>query len=295
MILNKFDKIGILPNEKKDPLFEHTKNLIDYLSDINKIIRNINLYSDENYLEKLRNPIINYAAEEDLYKICNLFIVLGGDGTILKAAAKASLHNIPVIGINLGRIGFMSEIESDEINLLENLFTGDYEITDRMMLNVEIIKDDGGNIYAGAGLNDAVVTNGTVAKLIEIDVACNGVMITKYRADGVIVATPTGSTGYSMSAGGPIIDPNIECFCVTPICPHSLVNRPLIFSRESVLEIINKNTNSDVYLTIDGRINIKLDRNDIVRIKKSNFTAKLISIKKHGFYDVVRAKISEKF
>jgi len=274
-----FNKIGIITNEKKDPLFEHTKKLTDYLSNKDK---NINIYTNENY------------HEDDLYKICNLLIVLGGDGTILKAAAKASLYNIPVIGINLGRIGFMSEIESDELYLLENLFTGDYEIKSRMMLNVEIIKENGKIIHAGTALNDAVVKHGPVAKLIEVDVACDGFKIMKYRADGVITATPTGSTAYSMSAGGPVIDPNIECFCVTPICPHSLVNRPLIFSQGSVLEIINKNINSDVYLTIDGQINIKLGENDIVRIKKSGFSAKFIAIKKHVFFDVVREKISEK-
>lgn len=274
-----FDRIGIITNEKKDPLFEKTKNLINYLS--NK--KNINIYTSEN------------CREDDLYEMCNLLIVLGGDGTILKVAAKASGHNIPLIGINLGRIGYMSEIEDDEIYLLENLFTGDYEIKNRMMLNVEIIKNGGEILYAGTALNDAVVTHGTLAKLIETDIMCDGVKITKYRSDGVIAATPTGSTAYSMSAGGPIIDPNIECVCLTPICPHSLASRPLIFSHSSVLEIINKNKNSDVYLTIDGQINIKLDEKDTVRIKKSGFTSKFISIKKHGFYDVVRAKISENF
>ena len=275
---NKFDKIGIITNEKKDPLFEHTKKLINYLADK----KNINIYTDENC--------------ENLYEICNLFIVLGGDGTILKAAANASKYDIPVIGINLGRTGFLSEIESDEIHLLDNLFTGDYEIKNRMMLNVEIIKDNSEEIiiHAGTALNDAVVTHGTLAKLIEIDVSCDGVRIMKYRADGVIAATPTGSTAYSMSAGGPVIDPELECFCVTPICPHSLVNRPIIFSHNSVLEIKNKNKNADVYLTIDGEINIKLDDNDIVRIKKSGFPAKFIAIKKYGFFDVVREKISEK-
>ena len=272
-----FNKIGIIPNEKKDLSFEHTKNLIKYLSD-----KNAEIY-------------FNMSFEEDLYSICNLLIVLGGDGTMLKVAAKAARYNIPVIGINLGRIGFMSEIESDEINLLDNIFIGDYEIKSRMMLNVEIIKENGEITHAGTALNDAIVTHGTLPKLIEIDLLCDEIKITKYRADGVIVATPTGSTAYSMSAGGPIIDPNIECFCVTPICPHSLINRPLIFSHGSVLDIKNKNINSDVYLTIDGQINIKLGENDIVRIKKSGFTAKFIIIKKHGFFDVVRKKISENF
>ncbi|MCL1859698.1 MAG: NAD(+)/NADH kinase [Oscillospiraceae bacterium] len=273
-----FNKIGIITNEKKDPLFEHTKNLIDYLSDK----KNITIYTEKNC--------------EDLYKICNIFIILGGDGTILRTAAKAALYNIPVIGINLGRIGFMSEIESDEIYLLDSLFTGDYEIRSRMMINAEIIKQTGEIIQAGTALNDAVVTNGgALAKIIEIDIACDGVKIMKYRADGIIASTPTGSTAYSMSAGGPVIDPDIECFCITPICPHSFVNRSLVFSHDSVIEIINKNINSDVYLTIDGQIHTKLDETDIVRIKKSGFSAKLIAIKRHSFFDVVRKKISENF
>ena len=274
-----FDRIGIITNEKKDPLFENTENLINYLSGK----KNIKIYADKDY------------PDDDLYKMCNLFIVLGGDGTILKAAAKASLYNIPLIGINLGRIGFMSEIENDELELLDNLFTGDYEIKNRMMLNVEIIKSGGDILHAGAALNDAVVTHGTLAKLIETEVLCDNIRITKYRADGIIAATPTGSTAYSMSAGGPIIDPNIECICLTPICPHSLASRPLIFSSGSVLEIKNKSVNSDVYLTVDGQINIKLDEEDTVRVRKSGFASKLISIKKHGFYDVVRAKISDNY
>ena len=275
-----FNKIGIITNEKKDPDSKHTKNLIYYLSNISNK-KDISIHTDE--------------GDENLYKVCDLIIVLGGDGTMLKIAPKASRHNIPVIGVNLGRIGFMSEIEADEIELLSNLFNGNCEIKNRMMLDVEIIKNGAEVFCAGMALNDAVVTHGTLAKLIEIGVACDGVRITDYRADGIIVATPTGSTAYSMSAGGPIIDPGIECFCVTPICPHSLVNRPLIFSHGSVLEIVNKNINTDVYLTIDGQINIKLDENDIVKIKKSGFSARFISIKKHGFFDVVRAKISEKF
>lgn len=272
-----FKNIGVITNEKKDPSFEHTKKLTDYLAG-----KNINIYKSGS------------CVNDGLYKICDLFVVLGGDGTMLKTASKAAAYNIPVIGINLGKIGFMSEIEADEFTLLDNIFTGGYEIKSRMMLNVDIIKN-GEISHAGTALNDAVVTNGAVAKLIETEVLCDNVKITNYRADGVIVATPTGSTAYSMSAGGPIIDPDIECFCVTPICPHSLANRPLIFSRESILKIINKNTNSDVYLTIDGQINIKLGKNDIVEIKKSNFAAKLIAIKKHGFFDVVRKKISENF
>jgi NAD+ kinase len=257
-----FDKIGIITNEKKDPQFKHTDNLIKYLSD-----KKTKIYTNQN----------------DLYEMCDLIIVLGGDGTMLKAAAKAAKAGIPLIGINLGRIGFMSEIEADELHLLDNLFFGGYEIKNRMMLDVKIVKSKE-ETSAGTALNDAVVTNG-IAKLIEIGLDRNGAEIAKYMADGVIAATPTGSTAYSMSAGGPIIDPELECFCVTPICPHSLFNRSLIFSGDSVLEITNRNTNSQAYLTVDGQASVKLDENDIVKITRSKFAAKLVSIKKHGFID----------
>ncbi|MCL2775148.1 MAG: NAD(+)/NADH kinase [Oscillospiraceae bacterium] len=293
-----FNNIAVIPNEKKDPFFTNTKNLANYLSEkADKSGENIRIYADIVHQEKFcgRNiNKVNFVCENDLYKTCNLLIVLGGDGTILKIASKASVFNIPVIGVNLGRIGFMSDIEVDEINLLDGLFSGNYKIEERMMINVEIIKQNGKTAeYAGSALNDAVITNGALSRLIEIDLVCDNIKITHYRADGVIIATPTGSTAYSMSAGGPVIDPNIECFCVTPICPHSFINRPIIFSHDSILEVANRSMNSDVYLTVDGQINVKLDVNDTVRIKKSKFVTKLIAIKKHGFFDVIRAKISD--
>lgn len=314
-----FNKIAVIPNEKKDPLLKNTKNVINYF--IERNARNTQksnksnksdkcvIYADKSYEEKIGindfnfRESVNYVPEDDLYKICNLLIVLGGDGTILKVASKASVCDIPIIGINLGRIGFMSGIEADETDLFENLFSGNYKTEKRMMIDVEIIKAGGDNNinniieYAGSALNDAVITNGgATPKLIELDLMCDNIKITHYRADGVIIATPTGSTAYSMSAGGPVIDPNTECFCVTPVCPHSFINRPIIFSHGSVLEMKNKNAdnaNYDIYLTIDGQTNIKLGENDTVRIKKSGFTTKLIAIKKHGFFDVIRKKISE--
>lgn len=288
MITKITDKVGIIPNEKKDPHLKNTENLIEFLSG-----KDTNIFLCERYRENFEGRNLNYTPEDDLYKICGLLFVLGGDGTMLRAASKASGNDVPLIGINLGRIGFMSEIEADELYLLENLFSGGYEIKSRMMLEAGIIRE-GEKIYAGTALNDAVVTHGAQAKLIDIELARDGVKLARYMADGVIAATPTGSTAYSMAAGGPIIDPEIECFCVTPICPHSPLNRPLIFSQNSSLEITNRNKNSEAYLTLDGQASVKLDENDVVSIKKSKFAARLVSIKKHGFLDVVRAKFSEK-
>ena len=287
-----FKNIAVIPNEKKDPFFKHTKNLIEYFADYSAD-KDINIFLCDVYKQKINNCVLKYISEEDLYKSCDLIVALGGDGTILKISAKASRSGKPVIGINLGKIGFLSEIELHEFTLFDNLLSGEYKIDNRMMLDVEIIKDTG-VIYAGSALNDADIKNGAMARLIDIDLICDDVKITQYRADGVIITTPTGSTAYSLSAGGPIIDPNIECLCVTPICAHSLINRPMIFSHDSVLEVRNKQASAEAYLTIDGQINFKLDESDIVRIKKSQFTAKLVRVKNHGFFDVIRKKILEK-
>ena len=293
----KFKNIAVIPNEKKDPLLEHTKNLIDYL--LKTVKGDINVLVNEIYKQKINNCVLKYTSEENLYETCDLLVTLGGDGTILRAAEKASRLGKPIIGVNLGRIGFMSEIEAHEISLLARLFAGEFRIEERMMIDVDIIKGSG-IVHIGSALNDAIIKSGAIAKLIELDLFCDEVKITHCHADGVIIATPTGSTGYSMSAGGPIIDPNIACLCVTPICPHSLISRPIIFSQNSALEIrsgdndnYNYNEDAEVYLTVDGRINQKLDRNDIVKITKSRFTAKLIRVKNHGFFDVIREKISE--
>jgi len=294
-----FRNIAVIPNEQKDAALEHTKNLIDYLL---KSGNNINIWLNEGYRHELGNDAfnLNYTRDDDkLYQSCDLFIALGGDGTMLGVAAKASQLAKPVIGINLGKIGFMSEIEPYEIHLFEQLFSGDFRLDERMMIDAAIIKHTGEICQVGSALNDAVITNGVMARMIEIDLFSDNVKITHYRADGVIIATPTGSTGYSMSAGGPIIDPNIECICVTPICPHSLSSssKPVIFSHDSVLEVRRNDSSdrndTDVYLTIDGRTNVKLETNDVVRLTKSNFTAKLIRVKNHGFFDVIREKISE--
>ena len=294
----KFKNIAVIPNEQKDPTLKHTKNLIDYLVAYGGNTNNIcNIWMAESYRQKLGDYALNYADDETLYQSCDLLIALGGDATMLGVAAKASRFAKPVIGVNLGRVGYMSEIEPDEMHLFEQIFSGDFRVHERMMIDVVIIKSDGIAHQAGTALNDAVITNGVMARLIEIDLFADNVKITHYRADGVIIATPTGSTAYSMSAGGPIIDPNIECICVTPICPHSLSSKPVIFSHDSTLEVRRNDSrdrhDTDVYLTVDGRTNVKLERDDVVRLTKSNFTAKLISVKNHGFFDVIREKISE--
>lgn len=286
-----FKKIAVIPNQKKDVGLVHTKHIIEYFSKKKTVV-----YIDEQLWEFIgKSEFVKYINYDDIFNICDLILVLGGDGTIIRVSANAAAKNIPMIGINLGTIGFMSEIEADETSLLDNLYTGSFKIEHRMMIDICIEKDNGDIVALGSVLNDAVI-KGHMSKLIDATLIYGNNKTKKYRGDGIIVATPTGSTAYSMSAGGPIIEPTVECFCVTPICPHTLTNSPLIFSHDSVLRIHNTNTRTretEVYLTLDGHTSIELDENDTIKMIKSRFFTKLLTIKDIAFFHTVRNKIIE--
>ena len=240
---------------------------------------------------------------DELYANADLLIVLGGDGTILEAARRSAVRQTPILGINLGRVGYMAELEMGELELLSHLFDrvtaeghrpAAYEIEKRSMIHVELVNTQGEVRQQMYGLNDAVITNGSVARIVDIELSADGSPVTTYRADGLIVATPTGSTAYSMSAGGPVADPRVKCFCVTPICPHSLAARPMIFPDESVLEIRNIcQREKMLYLTVDGRTNCELFRGETVRITRSPLETNLVRLKSCGFYNRLRLKMSE--
>lgn len=235
----------------------------------------------------------SYVPMETVYAESDILIVLGGDGTILEVARRAAQRGTPILGINLGRLGYMAELELGELDQLGRLFTGDYETEARSMLRVELLS--GGELKSFCyALNDAVISNGSVSRMIDLELSEGGVPVTTYRADGLIIATPTGSTAYSMSAGGAIVDPRVSCFCATPICPHSFIARPLIFADSSVLEVRNICAREKMlYLTVDGRMNFELYRNQVVRITKSDLQTRLIRLKKCGFYRKLRQKMSD--
>jgi NAD+ kinase len=240
---------------------------------------------------------------DELYANADLLIVLGGDGTILEAARRSAQRETPILGINLGRVGYMAELEMGELDQLASLFDrvtaeghkpAAYEIEKRSMLHVEVLTAGGEVRQQMYGLNDAVITNGSVSRIVDIELSENGSPITTYRADGLIVATPTGSTAYSMSAGGPVTDPRVRCFCVTPICPHSLAARPMIFPDDSALEIRNIcQREKMLYLTVDGRTNCELYRGESVRITRSPLETRLVRLKACGFYSRLRLKMAE--
>ena len=233
-----------------------------------------------------------YLPLEQVYAEADILIVLGGDGTILEAARRSAQRGTPILGINLGRLGYMAELEMSELELLGRVVRGDYSLEKRSMLRVELLA--GGELRSFCyALNDAVISNGSVSRIIDVELSENGNRVATYRADGLIIATPTGSTAYSMSAGGAIVDPRVECFCVTPICPHSFSARPLIFSDGATLEVRNTCAREKMlYLTVDGRMNFELYRNQVVRITKSSMQTNLIRLKSCGFYQKLWQKMN---
>ena len=238
-----------------------------------------------------QRPYIHFESPQNVYKSCDIVVVLGGDGTIMESARQAALRNTPVLGINLGRLGYLAELEMSELDLLDKVMAGDYRIDRRTMLNASIIGPNQKEKQSGYALNDAVISNGFVSRIIDLQLSEDGSLINTYRADGLIISTPTGSTAYSMSAGGPVADPRISCFCVTPICPQMLSARPILFPDDAILEVKHVCRREKVlYLTLDGKINFEVMRNDVVRITKSDLAASIIRVKQQSFYDKLRQK-----
>ncbi len=238
---------------------------------------------------------ITYHRGAELYPNADMVIVLGGDGTILESARRALMQNIPVLGINFGRVGYLAELEMSELSMLDGIIEGNYNIDERSVLNCEIYGVDGAIRGGCAAINDAVISNGSISRIVDLELYDGDTLVTSYRSDGLIIATPTGSTAYSMSAGGAIVDPKLSCICVTPICPHSLSARPLIFPDSADLSVKNVcQREKMLFMTLDGRANFELYRGETVRFSKSETYAKFVSVKARGFYSKLRQKMNDK-
>lgn len=222
-----------------------------------------------------------------------LVICFGGDGTILHMAKAATRRGIPILGVNIGTMGFMAELESTELDKLACLAKGEYSLDSRMMLDVTIHRDRD-ILFHDIGLNDVVVTKGTVARIVHLEVKCDGVQAMECGGDGVIVATPTGSTAYSISAGGPIVEPEAKNIIITPICPHDVASRCIVASDKRVVTVeMVRNARRNAYLSVDGGKAVRLNMGDVVTIQKSNLETKLVRLKDRSFYDVVSAKFKK--
>ena len=220
----------------------------------------------------------------------SMVICFGGDGTILHMAKTATRQGIPILGVNIGTMGFMAELESTELDQLRRIAAGDYTIDERMMLDVTVFRDRD-IIFHDIGLNDVVITKGAIARIVHLSVQCDGVQAMECGGDGVIVATPTGSTAYSLSAGGPIVEPEAKSIIITPICAHEVGSRCIVTSEKRVITVgLTKNARRNAFLSVDGGRALRMNLGDVATIKKSNLTTKLVRLKDRSFFDVVSTK-----
>lgn len=219
-----------------------------------------------------------------------MVICFGGDGTILHMAKAATRRGIPILGVNIGTMGFMAELESTELEKLSRIAVGDYTLDNRMMLDVTIQRDRD-ILFHDICLNDVVVTKGAVARIVHLSVKCDGVQAMESGGDGVIVSTPTGSTAYNYSAGGPIVEPEARNMIITPICAHEIGSRCIVTSNKRIITVeMVRNARRNAYLSVDGGKAVRLNMGDVATIKKSHLETKLVRLKERSFYDVVNAK-----
>ena len=285
--MSKVNCVYIIANSDKENAVEYAQNISMFLKE-----KNVSVVTDKKHEGKfVADDFCETSAK--LFEKCDLVIAIGGDGTILNSAKNAVAYGKTVLGVNAGTLGFLASMEPYETDRLVRAINGDYIVERRMMLEVEVPGEDGVRKYFA--INEAVVCKGNLSRMIEIDVKCGGKRVNNIRADGIIVATPTGSTAYSLSAGGPVTDPALDCILLTPICPHSLLSRTTIFSGDKQLDVsVNSDNCDNAYLTIDGQEVVDISKTNELSIKKSQQYALLATFKDKAFYEVLNEKILAK-
>ena len=277
-------KIGVLANLDK-------RGAAEIVDKVGKLFKNL---GTEAYLpDSICATDYLHVPEKEIFEKVDVIITVGGDGTIIRFGKQAARYNIPVLGINAGRLGFLANVEANELDLLEKLITGDYTVEDRMLLNVSV-SENGKETYSQIAMNDIVITSGFMSRIIDVKAYFNTDCIS-YRADGLIVSTPTGSTAYSLSAGGPIVDPLCENICITPICSHSLSAKPILLNKNAVVKFKAMSLkHADVYLSVDGRKGPIIKPKSEIVVSRSDFNVKLIRLNNKSFYKTLSEKFKEK-
>ncbi len=275
--------IGIVIKERSQRAKEAADSLVMYLR--KKSIGHFVIHSKKgNMRDSVQNKIPD----------CDLCITFGGDGTLLFASRVFSPYGIPIVGINLGGLGFITEFRESEVTeCVECFLHKDFTLEKRVMIDVQLFRDKK-EVFQSTGLNDLVVSTGGISRLIELGVSSGHSFIGSYRADGIIIATPTGSTAYSLAAGGPILEPKMKAFVISPICPHSLGARPLVVPSNEEVKVKIMSDHREIMGTVDGQIAVKLKCNDEIFIRQSKVVTTLISLNKRSFYDIVSEKLSWK-
>lgn len=279
-------KIGIITNVDKDRDFAYTRLLAE------SIKRHGGSPMMTDVLSEASSSGVPCGSEQDLIDACDYLICLGGDGTFLKAARKVYRSRIPIMGINLGNLGYLTEVDRDNIeNAVKHLMEGRFEIEKRMMLEA-VVTRKGKDSITDVALNDVVITRGAVSRILHVKAYINDVFVDTFPGDGLIIASPTGSTAYSLSAGGPIAEPDTEVMIVTPICPHILYSRSFITKSDSVVKaVVADEFEHSAMVSLDGREGYEISNGDSVSVRKSGYSINLIKIGKVNFFDILRTKI----
>jgi len=286
--VKKVNKVILTPNPYRDKNFQTVRQAMDVLA-ANGIDARVCLPFEIDRTYDLPKDLRFSRLDREL-PAASMVICFGGDGTILHMAKTATRHNIPILGVNIGTMGFMAELEAGELSQLSRIAAGEYTIDERMMLDVTVHRDRD-IIFHDICLNDVVITKGAVARIVHLAVNCDGVQAMECGGDGIIVATPTGSTAYSLSAGGPIVEPEAHGMIVTPICAHDVASRCMVTSENRVITVgLTHNARRNAFLSVDGGKALRMNMGDVATIRKSNLTTKLVRLKDRSFYDVVNMK-----
>ncbi len=280
-------KFFIIPNMTRENAFSVTNNLIKEL-----LALDCDILMDENLKEQFSCcSSVSFGKQDVILKSADIVVSVGGDGSFINAAKIATDNDKPVLCVNAGKLAYLACLESDELELLSKIVKGEYITEKRMMLSVSILDKNDRIIYHSNCINDAVVSRSGVIRIMKLSVSCNGAPLLDYMADGAIVSTPTGSTAYSLSAGGPVIDPCVESILLTPVCAHSVFSRSVVLGGNSELEITHDNS-GEAILSCDGQSAVVIPEGAVVSIKRSEKNASFIKIKNDTFIDILNKKIS---
>ncbi len=280
-------KFFIIPNMTRENTLSVTTKLLKEIENLDCIS-----YMDSSLeTEFVNNRKVNFGNREELIPLSDMVVSVGGDGSFINAAKIAMEYDKPLLCINAGKLAYLACLESDELHLLSNVINGKYVTEKRMTLEASVLDKSGRIIYHSNCINDAVVSRSGVIRIMKLSVSCNGAPLIHYTADGAIVSTPTGSTAYSLSAGGPVIDPCVESILLTPVCPHSVFSRSVVLGGNSALEITHDNS-GEAILSCDGQSAVPIPEGAVVSIKRSEKCALFVKIKSDTFIDVLNKKIS---
>ncbi len=278
------NNIAIVVKPHAEKVADITKTICDYLTSVGKNV----------LLEERTASVLGYdhfASHDEIKNKADLLIVLGGDGTLISSNRIISGKNIPILGINLGRLGFLTETKVDEaMDTVKKVLSGKYKYDNRMKLYSEIF-NNGEKVFETEVINDIVINKGALARIIDIEVSIDGQFVNIYRADGLIISTPTGSTAYTLAAGGAIIYPTLNSIIITPICPHSLTHRPIVIHDDSEIKVRVINNDEKVFITYDGQIGRKMSLNEEIYIRKSHQPVKLIVSQKRNYFALLKEKL----